>query len=179
MWENVSVNKQGSSHCVQAQFLPSAHWKAPLAGVRRGGQLRFLSFPWCLGAEAAMEQDAGDISWDPFCACSLQCGTVAFPHPVPLPLITPLCLGGGKEGEVLLLLGFTGEQRGAELCQSHMHSDGHVEHRGCVLKSTPLIFGLLAQRGEMAGLFLLLERTKFIWAHHCVSECTSKGVGKV
>lgn len=84
-----------------------------------------------------------------------------------------------REGEVVLLLGFRGEQRGAELCQSHMHSDGHVEGRGCVLKSPSLIFGLLAQRGQMAGLFLPLVRTKFIWAHHCISEYTSKGVGKV
>lgn len=44
------------------------------------------------------------------------------PTQYPLPLITPLCVGLWRDGEILVLPGFVGEWRGAELCKSHMHS---------------------------------------------------------
>lgn len=98
--------------------------KHPWQGSGGEGSSGFSSFPWCLDAKAEMEQDTGDALLDPFCrcACHLQCGMVAFPHPVPPTPITPWRVGSWREGEVLLLPGFIGEWRGAELCKSHMHS---------------------------------------------------------
>lgn len=118
----------------------------------------------------------GTLSADVPVTCSVAF-LVALPHPVPLPLITCLCVGSWSEDEVLLLPGFIGEWRGAELCKSHMHSVpvmGTSRTGDICLGGHTSIFG-----GQMAGLLLPPEKTEIIWAHHCVSECTYKGVGKV
>lgn len=157
------------SLCVSSVSSCSSLKSTPGRGQeRRAAQVS----PVFRGAEAAMEQDAGDVSWDPFCrcACHLQSGMVAFPRPVPLLLITPWCIGSWREGEVLLLPGFIGEWRGAELCKSLTHTVpvmGTSRTGGVCLEGHTSDFW-----GQMAGLLLPPERTEIIWAHHCVSECT-------